>query len=122
VNPTTESKRFQQRRLLDLVAPMVAAAVLAILLVDHGSRRSLLASDHGVRGLRVATHIRGHQDVPRPSDPAGWSRSPSSGYRPGQGAGPQAAVRGRRGQRLELKVQYLSQRRHLPLVELREVA
>jgi hypothetical protein len=37
-------------------------------------------------------------------------------------AGPQAAVRGRRGQRLELSVRYLSQRKHLPLVELRPAA
>jgi hypothetical protein len=37
-------------------------------------------------------------------------------------AGPQAAVRGSRGQRLELSVQYLSRRRHLPIVELRPEA
>jgi putative transposase len=37
-------------------------------------------------------------------------------------AGPQAAVRGRRGQRLQLSVQYMSRRRHLPVVELRPAA
>jgi transposase InsO family protein len=37
-------------------------------------------------------------------------------------AGPQAAVGGRRGQRLELSVQYMSRRRHLPMVELRQAA
>ena len=37
-------------------------------------------------------------------------------------AGPQSKVRGRCGQRLELSVRYLSQRRHLPLVELKRAA
>ncbi len=37
-------------------------------------------------------------------------------------AEPQAPVRGRCGQRLELSVHYLSQRRHLPIVELRQAA
>ena len=37
-------------------------------------------------------------------------------------AGPQAKVRGRTGQRLALSVGYLSQRLHLPLVELRRAA
>jgi len=37
-------------------------------------------------------------------------------------AGPQAAVRGRCGQRLELSVSYLSRRKHLPIIELRRAA
>jgi transposase InsO family protein len=37
-------------------------------------------------------------------------------------AGPQAEARGRCGQRLELSVRYLSQRKNLPLVELRPAA
>ena len=37
-------------------------------------------------------------------------------------AGPQPTVRGRCGQRLELSVNYLSRRRHLPLVELQRAA
>jgi len=37
-------------------------------------------------------------------------------------AGPQATVRGRPGQRVELSVRYLSRRRHLPLIELNRAA
>ena len=37
-------------------------------------------------------------------------------------AGPQAAVRGSRGQRLGLSVRYLKRRKHLPVVELRTAA
>jgi transposase InsO family protein len=37
-------------------------------------------------------------------------------------AGPQAPVRGRRGQRLDLNVTYLVGRRHLPIVELKKAA
>jgi putative transposase len=37
-------------------------------------------------------------------------------------AAPQAKVRGRRGQRLELNVSYLPGRKHLPIVELRKAA
>jgi putative transposase len=37
-------------------------------------------------------------------------------------AGPQAAVRGRRGDRLELEVRHLAGRRHLPIVELKRAA
>ena len=37
-------------------------------------------------------------------------------------AGPQAKVRGRCGQPVELRVRFLSRRRHLPLVELRRAA
>jgi len=37
-------------------------------------------------------------------------------------AGPQAPVRGRPGQRVELNVRYLSRRKHLPLVTLRRAA
>jgi len=37
-------------------------------------------------------------------------------------AGPQAVVRGRRGNRLELDVSYLVGRRHLPIVELKRAA
>jgi hypothetical protein len=37
-------------------------------------------------------------------------------------AGPQATVRGRRGQRLELSVSYMSRRKHLPIVELKRAA
>jgi len=37
-------------------------------------------------------------------------------------AGPQAAMRGRRGQRIELSVRFLSRRRHLPIVELKRAA
>jgi putative transposase len=37
-------------------------------------------------------------------------------------AGPQAAVRGRRGQRLDVSVHYVSRRKHLPIIELRPAA
>jgi transposase InsO family protein len=37
-------------------------------------------------------------------------------------AGPQAPVRGRRGQRLDLDITYLIGRRHLPIVELKKAA
>jgi putative transposase len=37
-------------------------------------------------------------------------------------AGPQARVRGRRGQRLNLTVSYLAGRKHLPIVELKKAA
>jgi len=37
-------------------------------------------------------------------------------------AGPQALVRGRRGQRTGLSVSYLAGRKHLPIVELKKAA
>jgi transposase InsO family protein len=37
-------------------------------------------------------------------------------------AGPQVAVRGRCGQRLELSMSYMSRRKHLPIVELKRAA
>ena len=37
-------------------------------------------------------------------------------------AGPQAPVRGRRGQRLDLEVSYMAGRKHLPIVELNKAA
>jgi len=47
------------------------------------------------------------------------ARSPGGRRKGATSAGPAAPLRGRPGQRIELKVAYLRDRRHLPLVALR---
>ena len=65
--------RVDPGRLLDFLAAVRAAPVLAVLLVGRGGARPLLAAHDGIRRIRPATHERAGPCAAWQDDPLGWS-------------------------------------------------
>ncbi len=70
-------------RLLVFLDPLRAAPTLALLLVARRGRRSLLAQDHGLHGVRAAADVRRDQDIPRTGHPASWNGAATPDHRSG---------------------------------------
>ena len=67
---------------LDDVAALFSAAVLAVRLVDWRRHGSLLAADHGHHAFRARADVGGDACLPGPRDPHGRSKAQASGQRP----------------------------------------